>query len=115
MGGSVQIVGDDLLVTNPRRVAKAIEEQSCNALLLKVHGTTQHRASFSMATQHRAEPREWVTRAILARPSDMRCVGVTELQVNQIGSVTEAIEAVAMAQVRSHSALLRLLVVCVVV
>ncbi|RZC58379.1 hypothetical protein C5167_005686 [Papaver somniferum] len=31
----VQIVGDDLLVTNPTCVAKAIKEKSCNALLLK--------------------------------------------------------------------------------
>ena len=30
------MVGDDLLVTNPVRVAKAIAEKSCNALLLKV-------------------------------------------------------------------------------
>ncbi|CAH1418958.1 unnamed protein product [Lactuca virosa] len=33
----VQIVGDDLLVTNPKRVEKAIREKSCNALLLKVN------------------------------------------------------------------------------
>ena len=32
-----QIVGDDLLVTNPVRVAKAIKEKWCNALLLKVN------------------------------------------------------------------------------
>ncbi|GKB02649.1 enolase, partial [Tanacetum coccineum] len=36
-GDKVQIVGDDLLVTNPMRVKKAIEEKSCNALLLKVN------------------------------------------------------------------------------
>ncbi|KAL0896892.1 hypothetical protein Bca101_080853 [Brassica carinata] len=52
-GENVQIVGDDLLVTNPKRVAKAIAEKSCNALLLKV---------------------------------------------NQIGSVTESIEAVRMSK-----------------
>ncbi|KAG2326620.1 hypothetical protein Bca52824_009348 [Brassica carinata] len=52
-GDDVQIVGDDLLVTNPKRVAKAIAEKSCNALLLKV---------------------------------------------NQIGSVTESIEAVRMSK-----------------
>ena len=46
-------MGDDLLVTNPTRVKKAIDEKACNALLLKV---------------------------------------------NQIGSITEAIEAVNMAQ-----------------
>lgn len=32
----VQVVGDDILVTNPKRVAKAIDENTCNALLLKV-------------------------------------------------------------------------------
>jgi len=53
MGDSVQIVGDDLLVTNPKRVQKALDVKACNALLLKV---------------------------------------------NQIGSITEAIEAAAMSQ-----------------
>jgi hypothetical protein len=33
---SCQIVGDDHVVTNPTRIKKAIEEKSCNALLLKV-------------------------------------------------------------------------------
>ena len=33
----IQIVGDDLTVTNPVRVKKAIEGKNCNALLLKVN------------------------------------------------------------------------------
>ena len=37
LGTSCQIVGDDLLVTNPTRVQKAIDEKACNALLLKVN------------------------------------------------------------------------------
>jgi len=37
VGTGVQIVGDDLLVTNPTRVATAIEKKACNALLLKVN------------------------------------------------------------------------------
>ncbi|GMH28076.1 hypothetical protein Nepgr_029919 [Nepenthes gracilis] len=37
IGEQVQIVGDDLLVTNPKRVEKAIKEKTCNALLLKVN------------------------------------------------------------------------------
>ncbi|QRN82993.1 phosphopyruvate hydratase [Chloroflexota bacterium] len=37
VGDKVQIVGDDLLVTNPERVAKAIEEKACNSLLVKVN------------------------------------------------------------------------------
>ena len=36
-GHRLQIVGDDLLVTNPKRVARAIEEDACNALLVKVN------------------------------------------------------------------------------
>jgi len=53
IGNHVQIVGDDLLVTNVKRIQKAIELKACNALLLKV---------------------------------------------NQIGSVTESIEACKLAQ-----------------
>merc|ERR1712010_425357 len=53
MGDKIQIVGDDLLVTNPKRIAAAIEKKACNALLLKV---------------------------------------------NQIGSITEAIEACKLSQ-----------------
>lgn len=34
---NIQIVGDDLTVTNPLRIKKAIEQKSCNALLLKVN------------------------------------------------------------------------------
>ncbi|MFH1446238.1 MAG: phosphopyruvate hydratase [Chloroflexota bacterium] len=37
VGDRIQVVGDDLLVTNPTRVARAIEEKSCNALLVKVN------------------------------------------------------------------------------
>ncbi|KAL2935436.1 Enolase 1 chloroplastic [Bienertia sinuspersici] len=33
----IQLVGDDLLVTNPKRIAEAIQKKSCNALLLKVN------------------------------------------------------------------------------
>lgn len=35
LGGQIAIVGDDLLATNPKRVKKAIEEQACNAVLVK--------------------------------------------------------------------------------
>ena len=53
VGKTVQIVGDDILCTNPVRVKRAIEDKTCNALLLKI---------------------------------------------NQIGSISESIEAVNMAQ-----------------
>merc|ERR1712225_31010 len=53
VGKDVQVVGDDLLVTNPKRIKKGMECNACNALLCKV---------------------------------------------NQIGSITESIEAVTMCQ-----------------
>jgi enolase len=37
IGNQIQIVGDDLLVTNPERVRRGIEENACNALLVKVN------------------------------------------------------------------------------
>jgi enolase len=37
MGDRIQIVGDDLLVTNPARVRRAIEEKAANALLVKLN------------------------------------------------------------------------------
>ena len=37
LGDRIQIVGDDLLVTNSERVRKAIEENAANALLVKVN------------------------------------------------------------------------------
>jgi len=55
IGKKVQVVGDDLLVTNTSRIAEAADKKACNALLLKV---------------------------------------------NQIGSVTESINAVALS--KSH-------------
>ncbi|XP_031240740.1 alpha-enolase-like [Mastomys coucha] len=36
-GAGIQVVGDDLTVTNPKRIAKAAGEKSCNCLLLKVN------------------------------------------------------------------------------
>jgi len=37
VGKEVQVVGDDLLVTNPKRISMAIEKKLCNGLLLKVN------------------------------------------------------------------------------
>jgi len=37
LGSRTQIVGDDLLVTNPKRIQRAIEEKACNALLVKLN------------------------------------------------------------------------------
>jgi enolase len=37
LGGKIQIVGDDLLVTNPERIRRGIQEGACNALLVKLN------------------------------------------------------------------------------
>jgi len=37
LGGRIQIVGDDLLVTNPIYIRRAIAEKSCNAALIKLN------------------------------------------------------------------------------
>ena len=37
LGNKIQIVGDDLLVTNVSRIEQGVEDKACNALLLKVN------------------------------------------------------------------------------
>jgi enolase len=55
VGDKVQLVGDDLLVTNPERVQKAIEIKACNSLLCKVNqiGTlTEAMAASRLSQKH---------------------------------------------------------------
>ncbi len=65
IGERVQLVGDDLLVTNVKRIERAIEEAACNALLCKVNqiGTLtesiaaiemSHRAGWAAVVSHRS-------------------------------------------------------------
>lgn len=52
VGSTIQNVGDDLLVTNVERVAKAIEMKACNALLVKLNqigSLTETLAAMKMA------------------------------------------------------------------
>ncbi|MGK3933864.1 phosphopyruvate hydratase, partial [Enterococcus faecium] len=37
LGGRVQLVGDDLFVTNPERLRRGIEQRTGNAILVKVN------------------------------------------------------------------------------
>ncbi|KAI8062614.1 enolase [Gongronella butleri] len=48
-----QLVGDDLTVTNPKRIATAIEKKACNALLLKINqiGTISESIQASLDSQ----------------------------------------------------------------
>ncbi len=77
VGQRVQLVGDDLLVTNPARVRRAIQEKACNALLVKVNQIgsltetieaveTCHRAGWRAVTSHRSGETEDATIADLA-------------------------------------------------
>ena len=77
IGSRVQLVGDDLLVTNPARVRRAIQEKACNALLVKVNQIgsltetieaveTCHRAGWRAVTSHRSGETEDSTIADLA-------------------------------------------------
>ncbi|HLP23931.1 MAG TPA: phosphopyruvate hydratase [Microbacteriaceae bacterium] len=61
LGGKVQLVGDDLFVTNPKRLADGIAQHTANSLLVKV---------------------------------------------NQIGTLTETLDAVALAQRSGYTAIL---------
>jgi enolase len=77
LGDKIQIVGDDLFVTNPQRLARGIAEKSANALLVKVNqigSLTEtldavdlaHRAGFKTMMSHRSGETEDVTIADLA-------------------------------------------------
>ena len=77
MGHQIQIVGDDLLVTNPERVRKGIREGAANSLLVKVNqigSLTEtiesveacHRAGWTAVTSHRSGETEDSTISDLA-------------------------------------------------
>ena len=77
LGDKIQIVGDDLLVTNPERVRKGIKEKACNSLLVKVNQIgsltetiesveTCHRAGWTAVTSHRSGETEDSTISDLA-------------------------------------------------
>jgi len=76
-GDKCQIVGDDLLVTNPERVRRGIKENAANALLVKLNqiGTLTetieaveacHRSGWRTVTSHRSGETEDATIADLA-------------------------------------------------
>ena len=54
MGAATQVVGDDLTVTNVKRIKTAIEDKACNALLLKVNqiGTITESIQANQAERH---------------------------------------------------------------
>ncbi len=77
LGDKIQIVGDDLLVTNPERVRRGIADKAANALLVKLNqigSLTEtieavemcHRAGWRAVTSHRSGETEDATIADLA-------------------------------------------------
>jgi enolase len=77
LGAKIQLVGDDLFVTNPKRIAEGIEKGCANALLVKVNqiGTLSetleavdaaHRAGWNTVMSHRSGETEDATIADLA-------------------------------------------------
>jgi enolase len=77
LGATVQLVGDDLFVTNTKRLARGITEASANAILIKVNqiGTLTetldtvamaHKAGFRCVISHRSGETEDTTIADLA-------------------------------------------------
>lgn len=77
LGGRVQLVGDDLFVTNPERLKRGIAEGVANAILVKVNqiGTlsetleaveTAHRAGYAAVMSHRSGETEDASIADLA-------------------------------------------------
>ncbi|MDA2963501.1 MAG: phosphopyruvate hydratase [Actinomycetota bacterium] len=77
LGSRIQIVGDDLFVTNPERLARGIAGKTANALLVKVNqiGTLTetidavemaHRANYRTMMSHRSGETEDTTIADLA-------------------------------------------------
>ena len=77
LGDKIQIVGDDLFVTNPERLQRGIESKSANALLVKVNQigtlsetiaavTLAHKNNFKSMMSHRSGETEDTTIADLA-------------------------------------------------
>jgi enolase len=77
IGGKVQLVGDDLFVTNPKRLADGIKRSIANSILVKVNqiGTLSetleavdmaHKAGYTAVLSHRSGETEDATIADLA-------------------------------------------------
>jgi enolase len=77
LGDQIQLVGDDLLVTNPKIIAEAIDRGICNSVLIKLNqigSLTEtleaiemtHRAGYTAVISHRSGETEDTTIADLA-------------------------------------------------
>jgi len=113
LGDKVQLVGDDLFVTNPARLAMGIERGSANSMLVKVNqiGTLTetlravdmaHRAGFTNVMSHRSGETEDATIADLAVATNCGQIKTGSLarsdrlaKYNQLIRIEETLGAVA--------------------
>ena len=119
LGGQVQLVGDDLFVTNPERLAKGIESRCGNSLLVKVNqiGTLSetlmavdmaHRARMTAVMSHRSGETEDATIADLAVATNCGQIKTGSLarsdrlaKYNQLIRIEESLDEVAVYAGRS--------------
>ena len=113
IGDKVQLVGDDLFVTNPKRLADGITEGLANSILVKVNqiGTLSetleavnmaHRAGFTAVMSHRSGETEDSTIADLAVATNCGQIKTGSLarsdrlaKYNQLIRIEEELEGVA--------------------
>ncbi len=119
LGDKVQLVGDDLFVTNPERLSRGIEEKAANSLLVKVNqiGTLSetlaavnmaHRAQFTSVMSHRSGETEDATIADLAVATNCGQIKTGSLarsdrlaKYNQLIRIDEALDDTAIYAGRS--------------
>lgn len=107
MGSKLQLVGDDLFVTNPKRLQRGIDEKAANAILVKVNQigslTETHQAitlaktnGFRTVMSHRSGETEDVTISDLAVAFDCEqiktgslCRGERTAKYNQLLRIEE--------------------------
>ncbi len=113
LGGKVQLVGDDLFVTNPERLAEGIERGCANSMLVKVNqigSLTEtlravdmaHRARYTNVMSHRSGETEDATIADLAVATNCGQIKTGSLarsdrlaKYNQLIRIEEALGEVA--------------------
>ena len=109
MGAKMQLVGDDLFVTNPKRLKRGIDEKAANAILIKVNqiGSLSEtsdaiamakKAHFHTVMSHRSGETEDVTISDLAVAFDCEqiktgslCRGERTAKYNQLLRIEEAL------------------------
>ena len=151
LGGKVQLVGDDLFVTNTERLAKGIQLGAGNAILIKLNqiGSVSetleaikmaHKAGYNAISSHRSgetedttiadglDEEDWeggqeMTRELggkvqlvgddlfvtnterLAKGIQLGAGNAILIKLNQIGSVSETLEAIKMAHKAGYTAI----------